>query len=89
VQADYAQWQQQVQVAVSAFDDRALEQVYGQIFSAYPLSVVFQDILMPLWQQMLQRQDAFGQTSEWLFRRGSCGRGSALRLSCCAAQPRK
>ncbi|UVK89334.1 MerR family transcriptional regulator [Pseudomonas sp. B21-051] len=67
VQADYAHWQQQVQVAVSAFDDRALDQVYNQIFSSYALPVVFQDILMPLWLQMLQRQDAFGQTSEWLF----------------------
>ncbi|MFJ5255841.1 MerR family transcriptional regulator [Pseudomonas sp. NPDC088414] len=67
VQTDYAQWQQQVQVAVSAFDDRALDQVYNQIFSSYSLPVVFQDILMPLWLQMLQRQDAFGQTSEWLF----------------------
>ncbi|WP_202370156.1 MerR family transcriptional regulator [Pseudomonas sp. MWU318] len=67
VQTDYAQWQQQVQAAISAFDDRALDQVYNQIFSSYSLPVVFQDILMPLWLQMLQRQDAFGQTSEWLF----------------------
>ncbi|MFJ2282121.1 MerR family transcriptional regulator [Pseudomonas sp. NPDC087803] len=67
VQADYVQWQQQVQVAVSAFDDRALDQAYNQIFSSYSLPVVFQDILMPLWLQMLQRQDTFGQTSEWLF----------------------
>jgi DNA-binding transcriptional MerR regulator len=67
VQADYLQWQAQVQQAVSSFDDQALDQVYGQIFSSYALPVVFQDILMPLWLQMLQRQDAFGQTSEWLF----------------------
>ena len=67
VQADYAQWQQQVQLAVSSFDDRALDQVYNQIFSSYSLPVVFPNILMPLWLQMLQRQDAFGQTSEWLF----------------------
>lgn len=67
VQADYAQWQQQVQLAVSSFDDRALDQVYNQIFSSYSLPVVFQNILMPLWLQMLQRQDVFGQTSEWLF----------------------
>lgn len=67
VQADYGQWQQQVQAAISAFDDRALDHVYNQIFSSYALPVVFQDILMPLWLQMLQRQDAFGQTSEWLF----------------------
>ncbi|MCU0073112.1 MerR family transcriptional regulator [Pseudomonas koreensis] len=67
VQADYLQWQEQVQQAVSSFDDQLLDRVYGQIFSSYALPVVFQDILMPLWLQMLQRQDAFGQTSEWLF----------------------
>lgn len=67
VQADYAQWQRQVQAAVSAFDDAQLEQVYGQIFSSYSQPVVFQEILVPLWKQLLQRQDAFGGTSEWLF----------------------
>jgi DNA-binding transcriptional MerR regulator len=67
VLADYAQWQQQVQAAVIAFDEVQLEQVYGQIFSSYPLTVVFQDILIPLWKQLLLRQEAFGQTSEWLF----------------------
>lgn len=67
VQADYLQWQAQIQQAVSSFDDQGLDRVYGQIFSSYALPVVFQDILMPLWLQMLQRQDAFGQTSEWLF----------------------
>ena len=60
VQADYAQWQQQVHAAVSAFDDIELDRVYGQIFSSYVLPVVFQDILMPLWRALLQRQDAFG-----------------------------
>ena len=67
VQADYLQWQVQLQQAISSFDDQLLDQVYGQIFSSYALPVVFQDILMPLWLQLLQRQDAFGQTSEWLF----------------------
>ncbi|RON40489.1 MerR family transcriptional regulator [Pseudomonas brassicacearum] len=67
VHADYTQWQQQVQAAVNAFDEVRLEQVYGQIFSSYPLTVVFQDILLPLWKQLLQRHDAFGQASEWLF----------------------
>ena len=57
VQADYAQWQQQVHAAVSAFDDIQLDQVYGQIFSSYSQAVVFQDILTPLWKQLLQRQD--------------------------------
>ncbi|MBZ9783112.1 MerR family transcriptional regulator [Pseudomonas sp. REP124] len=67
VQADYAQWQSQIQAAVSAFDDVQLDQVYSQIFSSYTQSVVFQDILIPLWKQLLQRQDSFGRTSEWLF----------------------
>ncbi|VVP71901.1 hypothetical protein PS918_01273 [Pseudomonas fluorescens] len=67
VQADYAQWQSQIQAAVSAFDDIQLEQIYGQIFSTYAQPVVFQDILIPLWKQLLQRQDSFGRTSEWLF----------------------
>lgn len=67
VEADYAQWQQQVLAAVNGFDDLQLEQVYGQIFSSYALPVVFQDILIPVWKQLLQRQDQFGVTSEWLF----------------------
>lgn len=64
---DYAQWQEQVQAAVSAFDDLQLERIYGQIFSSYSQTVVFQDILIPLWKQLLQRQETFGLTSEWLF----------------------
>ena len=67
VEADYAQWQQQVLAAVSSFDDIRLEQVYGQIFSSYSLPVVFQDILIPVWKQLLQRLVQFGGTSEWLF----------------------
>jgi DNA-binding transcriptional MerR regulator len=67
VQADYAQWQQQIETAVVAFDEARLDQVYGQIFSTYAQPVVFQDILLPLWKQLLQRQDTFGRTSEWLF----------------------
>lgn len=66
-QSEYAQWQTQLQTAVSAFDDLKLEWLYGRIFSSYPQTVVFQDILMPLWKQLLQQQDMFGQTSEWLF----------------------
>ncbi|NQD92614.1 MerR family transcriptional regulator [Pseudomonas sp. CrR25] len=63
----WAQWQGQLHRAVSAFDEVRLEHLYGQVFSSYPLPVVFQDILMPLWQALLLRRDEFGQTSEWLF----------------------
>lgn len=64
---EHAEWQQRLQVAVSAFDDLQLERLYGQIFSSYPPSVAFQDVLLPVWQTLLLRQDGFGQTSEWLF----------------------
>ncbi|MBO1538594.1 MerR family transcriptional regulator [Pseudomonas sp. OA65] len=67
VKADYAQWQQQVADAVGNFDDVELDRVYGQVFSTYSVPIVFQDILMPLWQQMLYRQPEFGQISEWVF----------------------
>ncbi|AZE57414.1 Transcriptional regulator, MerR family [Pseudomonas synxantha] len=64
---EWRQWQAQLRSAVSAFDDRELDQLYGQIFSVYSTTVVFQDIMMPLWQQLLRHQGRFGQASEWLF----------------------
>jgi DNA-binding transcriptional MerR regulator len=64
---EWAEWMGQVQRAVSSFDESRLDQVYGQIFSIYPLPVVFQDVLLPVWQQLLRRQKEYGQTSEWLF----------------------
>ncbi|MXR31754.1 MerR family transcriptional regulator [Pseudomonas sp. PICF6] len=67
VRADYAQWQQQVAGAVGNFDDIELDRLYGQIFSTYAVPIVFQDILMPVWRQLQQRQQEFGQTSEWVF----------------------
>ncbi|MFW0757663.1 MerR family transcriptional regulator [Pseudomonas sp. H11T01] len=66
VHNEYAQWQPQLKTAISEFDVLQLERVYGQMFSSYALNVVFQDILMPLWKQLLQQQEIFGQTSEWL-----------------------
>ncbi|HLD66962.1 MAG TPA: MerR family transcriptional regulator [Pseudomonas sp.] len=64
---EWAEWQTQLRRAISTFDEGLLERLYGQVFSSYPLPVVFQDILMPLWQELLLRQDEFGRTSEWLF----------------------
>ncbi|QGZ31311.1 MerR family transcriptional regulator [Stutzerimonas stutzeri] len=63
----WGEWQAQVRRAVNGFDEDQLGHLYGDIFSACSPSVVFQQILLPLWQQMLVRQDAYGQTSEWLF----------------------
>lgn len=67
VEDEWAQWQTQLRMAVNGFDDRQLDRIYAQVLSAYPLVVVFQDILMPLWQQLLRHQGSFGQASEWLF----------------------
>ena len=63
---EYEQWQVRVQAALSAFNEAELDRLYGQIFSSYPLEVVFKSILMPLWEQLLKAQDEFGRTSEWL-----------------------
>lgn len=65
-QGEWAEWQARIVAAVRAFDERSLEQAYGQIFASYPLVVVFQSIFMPVWVQMLSERERFGQLSEWL-----------------------
>ena len=67
ISGEWADWQAQLRRAVAHFDEPRLDRLYGQVFSSYPLPVVFQDVLMPLWQELLIRQDDYGQTSEWLF----------------------
>lgn len=64
---DWLEWQAQVRRAVAVFDEPQLERIYGQVFSSYPTVVVFQQVLMPVWQALLGRQDGYGHTSEWLF----------------------
>ena len=84
VHADHVQWQEQLKSAVRAFDVVQLDQVYGQIFSSYPLTVVFQDILLPLWkqfQQLQHRHGAFGHASEWFFFDGFLRSRVVQRLS--------
>ncbi len=66
-QNEWQQWQEQVKRCVRDFDEARLEQVYGQVFSSYPVAVAFQDVLMPVWQELLIDQERFGQASEWLF----------------------
>ncbi len=76
VSDDWSQWQDQLRSALQNFDESRLERVYGQIFSCYPLQVVFQSIFMPVWQELLLRQDEVGLRGEWLmldgFLRGRC-----------------
>lgn len=84
VHPDHAQWQEQLKCAVRAFDVVTLDQIYGRIFSSYPLSVAFQDILLPLWkhfQQAQHRRDEFGHASEWFFFDGFLRSRIVQRLS--------
>lgn len=63
---EWSEWQSRLRAAVGHFDEARLEQLYGQVFSTYPLATVFQDILLPVWQELLH-QEGFGRTSQWLF----------------------
>ena len=89
-ETEWSQWQVQLRLAIHAFDDRQLDRLYGQIFSAYSIAVVFQDILMPLWQQLLRHHGGFGEASEWLFFDNFLRSRAAQRLqmACAASAPR-
>lgn len=65
--SEWEDWQSQFRASVRAFDEAALARLYGHVFSTYPLAEVFQQVLMPLWQEFFVCKDGFGQTSEWLF----------------------
>lgn len=65
--SEWGEWQARIREAVGAFDGAQLERLYGQVFSTYPLLVVFQDIFVPVWQELLLRRDEVGRSSEWLF----------------------
>lgn len=88
--AELPQWQARLRQAISAFDDRQLEQLYGQIIATYPLDVAFDDILMPLWNELLRHQGRFGQASEWLFFDGFLRIHALQRLQviCTSSAPR-
>lgn len=64
--SEYSDWQARIGSALTAFNEPELERLYGQIFSSYPIEVVFQGIFLPLWQQLFRARDVFGRTSEWL-----------------------
>lgn len=94
---DWAQLQQQIKQAVAAFDDLRLEQLYGRVISSYPLTVVFEEVFLPVWRELLLHHDQFGQVSEWLFldaflrarasQRLQFSRGSAAHTVILAAVP--
>ncbi len=89
-EGEWPQWQARLVHAVSAFDDRQLDHVYNQIIATYPLNVAFQDILVPLWNDLLRHQGRFGQASEWLFLDNflRVRVWQRLQLACASATPR-
>lgn len=64
---EWQRLQQRIRQCVHEFAEARLDQVYGQVFSSYPLAVAFEQVLMPVWQELLVHQGHFGQASEWLF----------------------
>ncbi|MEE9099177.1 MerR family transcriptional regulator [Pseudomonas nitroreducens] len=60
------QWREAFERASAAFDLDALDRLYGQAYSLYPLLTLLEDILLPLWRSLLTL-NAFGARSQWLF----------------------
>ncbi len=80
VGGEWAEWQARVRRAVATFDEQGLERLYGLLFSGYPLAALFQEVLMPVWEELLVHQGEFGKTSEWLFFDGFLRGRALLRL---------
>lgn len=60
------QWREAFERASAAYDLDALDRLYGQACSLYPLLTLLEDILLPLWRSLLTL-NAFGARSQWLF----------------------
>lgn len=63
---DVQQWQGRVIDAVNGFELRQLELIYAQIQGSYPLAVVLQEILLPVWCVFLERHQQ-GDSAQWGF----------------------
>ncbi len=50
---------------MESFAELRLQQLYGQLFASYPLEQVFNEVLMPLWHELVHC-NGFGQHSQWL-----------------------
>ncbi|MBC9251780.1 helix-turn-helix-type transcriptional regulator [Pseudomonas alcaligenes] len=63
----WGEWQGRIREAVAAFDGVALARLYDQLLAGSSVLELFQELYMPLWQELLLRRDEPGQVSEWLF----------------------
>lgn len=59
-------WKNELLQAVANFDEPRLEQLYGQLFATCKLPLLFEELLLPVWRELLH-QSGFGQRSQWLF----------------------
>lgn len=66
LEQEWQDWQRLLRQSVQQFDEARLEQLYGQVFSTYPLATAFESILLPVWHQM-RLESGFGLRSQWLF----------------------
>ena len=70
VSGEWGEWQQQLRKAVGDFDSQALEQVYGRVFSTYPLVQVFEQV-EPVHQALPEpvaehvADPSFGLVPDW------------------------
>lgn len=72
--------------ALVGFDAAVLAQLFQQACARHTVAQVFQDICMPLWQELLLRRDEPGQAGEWLLLDAFL-RGQALGLLQTGEQP--
>lgn len=63
---EWSEWRASVTEALVTFDERRLEQLYGQLFATYPVPPIFEEVLLPVWHER-RHQTGFGQQSQWLF----------------------
>ncbi|PCD00351.1 MerR family transcriptional regulator [Halopseudomonas pelagia] len=65
--ADLQSWQTRLIEAVNAFDLRGLDLIYGQVQGDFPMSVMFDDVLLPVWRRFLDSGEGSGLSGQWAF----------------------
>ncbi|WP_022961160.1 MerR family transcriptional regulator [Halopseudomonas pelagia] len=65
--ADLQQWRGRLIEAVNGFDLRGLDLLYGQVQGDYPLSVMFEGVVMPVWRRFRDSSEGAGVSGQWAF----------------------
>ena len=64
---DLQHWHSRMIEAVNAFDLRGLDLIYGQVQGEYPLSVLFNELLLPVCQRFRDSRDGSSPSGQWSF----------------------